>query len=178
MTVRDIVKFPDKRLKLKSEPVKYLDSHVRALVNDMLDTMYDAPGIGLAAIQIGIAVRIVVIDVSKKEDAHERHILINPEIVWASEETMKREEGCLSIPEQYEQIERSERVTVKFRNLDGEEREIDANGMLATCIQHEVDHTNGILFIDHLSRLKRDLFVRKYRKFTKAANAPKKRVEA
>jgi peptide deformylase len=179
MTVRDIVKLPDKRLKRPSQPVKYIDANIRALVSDMLDTMYDAPGIGLAAIQIGVELRVVVVDVSKDRDASERRVLINPEITWTSMEKTTREEGCLSIPEQYEDIERPERVRVKFRDLKETVQEIEAEDLLAACLQHEVDHTNGILFIDHLSKLKRDLFLKRYKKFiNKHADTKKRKMEA
>jgi peptide deformylase len=174
MAVRDILKIPDKRLRLVSQPVKRVDADVRALVNDMFETMYDAPGIGLAAIQIGIDKRVVVMDLSKKEESHEPQVFINPEISWFSEERSTHEEGCLSIPEYYEEVERPQRVKVKYLDLDGKSHEIEADGLFATCLQHEIDHTNGVLFIDHISKLKRDRVVKK---FTKAAKATKK-VEA
>ena len=166
MTIRNIVKLPDKRLKLPSEPVKRIDAGIRALVEDMFETMYAAPGIGLAAIQIGIAVRVIVMDVSKNEKTPERRILINPEITWMSQETATHEEGCLSIPEHYEEIERPARVRVRYLDLKERTHEIEAEGLLATCVQHEIDHTNGVLFIDHISKLKRDRVIKK---FTKAA---------
>ncbi|MGB6543759.1 MAG: peptide deformylase [Xanthobacteraceae bacterium] len=174
MTVREIVKLPDKRLRLMSEPVKRIDAGVRKLVEDMFATMYAAPGIGLAAIQVGIAKRVVVMDLSKREDEHKPLAFINPEITWASEEKATHEEGCLSIPEYYEEVERPERVKVKYLDLDGKAHEITAKGLFATCIQHEVDHVNGVLFIDHISKLKRD---RVTKKFIKAAKTAKK-VEA
>ncbi len=174
MTVREIIKLPDKRLRLVSEPVKRIDAGVRKLVEDMFETMYDAPGIGLAAIQVGVAKRVVVMDLSKKEDEHKPLVFINPEITWTSEEKATHEEGCLSIPEYYEEVERPERVKVKYLDLDGKAHEITAKGLFATCIQHEVDHINGVLFIDHISKLKRDRVIKK---FTKAAKTAKK-VEA
>ena len=128
MTVREIVKLPDKRLRLVSEPVKRIDAGVRKLVEDMFETMYAAPGIGLAAIQVGVAKRVVVMDLSKKEDEHKPHVFINPEITWASEEKSTHEEGCLSIPEYYEEVERPERVKVKYLDLDGKAHEIDGQG--------------------------------------------------
>jgi peptide deformylase len=174
MTVREIVKLPDKRLRLMSEPVKRIDAGVRKLVEDMFATMYAAPGIGLAAIQVGVAKRVVIMDLSKREDEHKPLAFINPEITWTSEEKATHEEGCLSIPEYYEEVERPERVKVKYLDLDGKAHEITARGLFATCIQHEVDHVNGILFIDHISKLKRD---RVTKKFIKAAKTAKK-VEA
>jgi peptide deformylase len=174
MTVREILKLPDKRLRLVSEPVKRIDAGVRKLVEDMFATMYAAPGIGLAAIQVGVAKRVVVMDLSKREDEHKPLAFINPEITWTSEEMATHEEGCLSIPEYYEEVERPERVKVKYLDLDGKAHEVTAKGLFATCIQHEVDHVNGVLFIDHISKLKRD---RVTKKFIKAAKTAKK-VEA
>jgi peptide deformylase len=174
MTVREIIKLPDKRLRLKSEPVKRVDAGVRKLAEDMFETMYAAPGIGLAAIQIGIAKRLVVMDLSKKEESQAPQVFINPEITWESEEKATSEEGCLSIPEYYEEIERPERVKVKYLDLEGKEREVEAKGLFATCLQHEIDHISGVLFIDHISKLKRDRVIKK---FTKAAKTAKK-VEA
>ncbi len=175
MAVRDILKLPDKRLRLVSEPVKKIDAGIRALVEDMFATMYAAPGIGLAGIQIGVVKRVVVMDLSKKDDTHKPQVFINPEITWASEEKSTHEEGCLSIPEYYEEVERPSEVKVKFLDLDGKTHEISAEGLFATCIQHEIDHTNGVLFIDHISKLKRDRVIKK---FTKAAKTAKKKVEA
>jgi len=174
MALRDILKLPDKRLRLVSEPVKRIDAGIRALVDDMFETMYAAPGIGLAGIQIGIGKRVVVMDLSKKEDAHKPLVFINPEIVWASQEKATHEEGCLSIPDYYEEVERPGAVKVKYLDLDGKSHEVAAEGLFATCLQHEIDHTNGVLFIDHISKLKRDRVIKK---FTKAAKAAKK-VEA
>jgi peptide deformylase len=174
MTVREILKLPDKRLRLVSEPVKGIDAGIRALVDDMFETMYAAPGIGLAGIQIGAAKRVVTMDLSKKEDAHKPLVFINPEITWASEEKTTHEEGCLSIPEYYEEVERPIEVKVKYLDLEGKTHEIAANGLFATCLQHEIDHINGVLFIDHISRLKRDRVIKKFIKAAKAA----KKVEA
>jgi peptide deformylase len=171
MAVREIIKLPDKRLRLVSEPVKRIDAGIRALVDDLFATMYKAPGIGLAAIQIGVAKRVVTMDLSKKEDDHKPQVFINPELIWTSEKKVTREEGCLSIPEYYEEVERPAQVKVKYLDLDGKTHEIEAGGLLATCLQHEIDHTNGVLFIDYLSKLKRD---RVTKKFIKAA----KKVEA
>ena len=171
MAVREIITLPDKRLRLKSEPVKRVDSGIRKLVDDLFETMYDAPGIGLAAIQIGIPKRVVTMDLSRKEDNHEPQVFINPEITWKSEETSKYEEGCLSIPEYYEEVDRPARVKVKYLDLDGKAHEIEASGLLATCLQHEIDHTNGVLFIDHISKLKRDRVIKKFAKAAKKVEA-------
>jgi peptide deformylase len=171
MAVREIIKLPDKRLRLKSEPVRRIDSGIRKLVDDLFETMYDAPGIGLAAIQIGIAKRVVTMDLSKKDEEHQPQVFINPEIVSASDETSKYEEGCLSIPEFYEEVERPAKVKVKYLDIDGKEHEIEASGLLATCLQHEIDHTNGVLFIDHISKLKRDRIVKKFSKAARNVEA-------
>jgi len=177
MATREIIKLPDKRLRLKSEPVKQIDTGIRKLVDDMFETIYKAPGIGLAAIQVGVAKRVITMDLSKKENDHVPQVFINPEILWQSEERAKFEEGCLSIPDYYEEVERPAEVRVKYLDLAGKKREIDAKGLLATCLQHEIDHINGVLFIDHLSKLKRDRVIKK---FTKAAktSATKNDVEA
>jgi len=178
MALRDILKIPDKRLRLVSEPVKRVDSGIRALADDMFETMYDAPGIGLAAIQIGVAKRVLVMDLSKKDEAQRPQVFINPEITWRSEETSTHEEGCLSIPDYYEEVERPQRIKVKYLDLDGKAHEIEADGLLATCLQHEVDHTNGVLFIDHISKLKRDRVIKKFTKAAKVEKTAKKKVEA
>jgi peptide deformylase len=171
MTVREIIKLPDNRLRLKSEPVKRVDAGIRKLVDELFETMYDAPGIGLAAIQIGVAKRVVTMDLSKKDEQHEPQVFINPEITWASSETAKYEEGCLSIPEFYEEVERPAKVKVKYLDIAGKEHEIEATGLLATCLQHEIDHTNGVLFIDYISKLKRDRIVKKFAKAAKKVEA-------
>jgi peptide deformylase len=176
MAIREIVILPDKRLRLVSEPVKRIDADIRKLVDDLFETMYDAPGIGLAAIQIGVPKRVITMDLSKKEDNHQPQVFINPEIVWKSDETAKYEEGCLSIPDYYEEVERPAKVKVKYLDRDGKPREIEAKGLLATCLQHEIDHINGVLFIDHLSKLKRDRVIKKFTKAAKTAVA--KNVEA
>ena len=167
MALRDILIIPDTRLRLTSEPVKDIDKGVRALVDDMFETMYAAPGIGLAAIQIGVAQRVVTMDLAKKDDEKEPQVFINPEILWTSEETSIYDEGCLSIPEYYEEVERPQKVKVKYLDLDGKAHEIEADGLLATCLQHEIDHLNGVLFIDHLSKLKRDMVMKKFKKAAK-----------
>jgi peptide deformylase len=168
MAVCEIIKLPDKRLRLVSEPVKRVDAEIRKLVDDMFETMYKAPGIGLAAIQIGVGKRVITLDLSKKEDNHQPQVFINPEIVWTSGETAKYEEGCLSIPDYYEEVERPKEVKVKYLDLDGKKHEIDAKGLIATCLQHEIDHINGVLFIDHLSKLKRDRVIKKFIKAAKS----------
>jgi peptide deformylase len=173
MALRDIIIIPDKRLRSVSKPVSGIDDEIRTLVADMFETMYKAPGIGLAAIQVAVPARVVVMDLSKKEEKSEARVFINPEIIWKSEEISTYEEGCLSIPDIHEDVERPARVKVKYLDLDGKPQEADAEGLFATCIQHEVDHLNGVLFIDHISKLKRDRIVKKFDKADKAA----KRVE-
>ncbi|HEX2555515.1 MAG TPA: peptide deformylase [Microvirga sp.] len=167
MTIRPLVILPDTRLRAVSEPVSAITDEIRRLAEDMLETMYDAPGVGLAAIQIGVPKRIVTMDVSKSETERQPLVLINPEVVWASEEKRVYEEGCLSIPEYYEEVERPDRVRFRYTNLQGETVEQDADGLMATCVQHEIDHLNGVLFIDHLSKLKRDRVVKKFAKAAK-----------
>jgi peptide deformylase len=169
MALRDIIVLPDKRLRLKSKPVGGIDGNTRKLVEDMFETMYKAPGIGLAAIQVGVPLRLVVMDLSKKEGEQEPKVFINPELLSASEEKSIYEEGCLSIPDVHEDVERPARVKVKYLDLDGNAHEDDAEGLFATCIQHEVDHLNGVLFIDHISKLKRDRIIKKFVKAAKRA---------
>jgi peptide deformylase len=167
MTIRPLVILPDSKLRLVSEPVSSITDEIRALTEDMLETMYDAPGVGLAAIQVGVPKRIVTMDVSKSETERSPMVLINPEVLWASEEKRAYEEGCLSIPEYYEEVERPDRIRFRYMNLNGETIEQDADGLMATCVQHEIDHLNGILFIDYLSKLKRDRVMTKFRKAAK-----------
>ena len=167
MSIRPLVILPDSKLRLVSEPVKEITQEIRQLAEDMLETMYDAPGVGLAAIQIGIPLRVVTMDVSKSEDERQPLVLINPEVVWASEEKRTYEEGCLSIPEYYEEVERPDRVRFRYMNLQGGMIEQDAEGLMATCVQHEIDHLNGVLFIDYLSKLKRDRVMTKFKKAAK-----------
>jgi peptide deformylase len=166
MTIRPLVILPDKDLRLPSAPIARVDDATRRLADDMLATMYDAPGIGLAAVQVGVHQRLVTIDVSHEDEARTPMVFVNPEVLWRSDDLSVYEEGCLSIPEYYEEVERPARVRVRYTNLAGEPQEIEADGVLATCLQHEIDHLDGVLFIDHLSRLKRD---RVTRKFAKAA---------
>jgi peptide deformylase len=167
MALRDIIILPDKRLRSVSKPVAGIDAEIRTLVDDMFETMYKAPGIGLAAIQVAVPARLVVMDLSKREENSEPRVFINPEITWRSEETSHYEEGCLSIPEIHEDVERPARVKVRYLDLDGNLQEVDAEGLFATCIQHEVDHLNGVLFIDHISKLKRDRIIKKFGKAAK-----------
>jgi peptide deformylase len=167
MALREILLLPDKRLRQVSDPVKTVDAEVRALVADMFETMYEAPGVGLAAIQVGVPRRIVTADIAKKDEEKQPQVFINPEIVWSSEEKCTYEEGCLSIPEYYEEVERPAQVKVKFTDLDGWAHEVEANGLLATVLQHEIDHLNGVLFIDHISKLKRDRVIKKFIKAAK-----------
>ena len=195
MTIRDIIEVPDKRLKTVSAPVAQVSDATRALMDDMLETMYAANGIGLAAIQIGVAERVIVMDISPsaptadeagaadeyaaREDRYDLSGLedegpryfVNPEITWTSEETNNYQEGCLSVPGFYDDVERPAQCRVKFLDYDGVEQEIACDGLLATCIQHEMDHLNGIVFLDHLSRLKRQMVLKKLRKAERDAVA-------
>jgi peptide deformylase len=167
MAIRPLVILPDPRLRLRSEPVGAITEEIRELATDMIETMYDAPGVGLAAIQIGVPKRVIIMDVAKSETERKPVVLINPEILWASAEKRSYEEGCLSIPEYYEEIERPDRVRFRYTTLEGARIERDADGLMATCVQHEIDHINGILFIDYLSKLKRDRITAKFRKAAK-----------
>ena len=169
MARRTIIILPDKRLRTVSKPVGKITSEIRALVDDMFETMYEAPGIGLAAIQVGVAQRVVTMDLSHKEGEKEPRVFINPEITWSSDEPSTYEEGCLSIPDIHEDVERPGKVRFSYLDLDGKPHEAEADGLFATCIQHEVDHLNGVLFIDHISRLKRDRIVKKFTKAAKRA---------
>jgi peptide deformylase len=173
MTIRDILIIPDKRLRLKSEAVKAVDKSLRALIDDMFETMYAAPGIGLAAIQIGVPKRVVTMDLAKKDEPKQPQVFINPEVVWASDEKATYEEGCLSIPEYYEEVERPKAVKVRYLDADLTPQEIEVDGLMATCLQHEIDHTNGVLFIDHISKLKRDMVVKKFKKAAKKTEGVK-----
>ena len=159
--LRKIIIEPDPILRKKCEPLEKVDTDTKKLMDDMLETMYTAPGIGLAAVQIGILKRLVVIDISRDEEKKNPIFLINPEIINQSKQTSVYEEGCLSLPGQFAEIERPAECTLKYINYNGEKKELKADGLLATCIQHEVDHLNGILFIDYLSKLKKDMIIRK-----------------
>ena len=166
MALLPILTLPDPRLRAVSAPVEAVDAAIHRLLDDMLETMYEAPGIGLAAIQVAVAKRIVVIDIARKDEEKAPLFLINPQIVWASEELSAYNEGCLSVPEYFEDVKRPAKVRVRHLDRSGESREFDADGLLATVVQHELEHLEGGLFIDNLSRLKRDRVVKK---FTKAA---------
>ena len=170
MSIKPLIILPDPILRQVSKPVERVDDDLRRLADDMLETMYAAPGIGLAAIQVAQPLRLITMDLAKREENGETtpkpRVFINPEIISSSEELSVYEEGCLSIPEYYEEVERPARVRVRFTDLDGKVHEEDADGLFATCIQHEIDHLNGVLFVDYLSKLKRD---RVLKKFTKAA---------
>jgi peptide deformylase len=168
MTTRPIITLPDEKiLRQVSRPIATVDADTRALFDDMLETMYAAPGIGLAAIQIGVPQRALVIDLSKEGEDKAPLFVANPEIIWSSEERSDYEEGCLSIPEFYEMVERPKEIKVRFRDRHNEAQELHAAGLLATCLQHEIDHLNGVLFIDHISKLKRDRVVKKFQKAAK-----------
>jgi peptide deformylase len=161
MSQRKIVVEPDPILRRKSETLEKVDDELRGLMDDMLETMYSAPGIGLAAVQVGVLKRAIVIDVSKDKEKKKPFFLINPEIISKSKNTSIHEEGCLSLPGYFAEIERPAECQVKYIDYFGKKKEIKATGLLSTCIQHEVDHLNGVLFIDHLSKLKRDMIVKK-----------------
>ncbi|MEO7221892.1 MAG: peptide deformylase [Devosia sp.] len=169
MAKREILVLPDARLRAIAEPIAKVDAEIRKLAKDMLDTMYDAPGIGLAAPQIGEMKRIVVMDLAKDGEKPDPIVMINPEILKYSEETITTEEGCLSIPEIYYDVERPAEITVKYTDLDGKDVEREAKERLAICIQHELDHLDGVLYIDYLSRLKRDRVIKKFQKAEKLA---------
>lgn len=171
MTIKPLIILPDPVLRQVSTPIETVDADVRRLADDMLETMYDAPGIGLAAIQIGVARRMLVLDVSKEGDEKTPLVFINPEIVASSDTYSVYEEGCLSIPDYYAEVERPAVITVKHLDRDGKEQTIEADGLLATCLQHEIDHLNGVLFIDHISKLKRDMVIRKFTKAAKTRGA-------
>jgi len=164
MTVRKILTEPNPFLRQKSKPVDKVDDSVRELMDDMLETMYKAPGIGLAAIQIGIPKRIIVLDISKNPEKKEPMYFVNPEIVSASKNDATYEEGCLSVPGQFAEIDRPDKCHVKYLDYNGETKELKAEGLLATCIQHEIDHLEGILFIDYLSKLKKSMIIKKLSK--------------
>ena len=170
MSQRKIVIEPDPILRKKSEVLEKVDDELRELLNDMLETMYAAPGIGLAAVQIGVLKRLIVIDISKDKEKKNPLFLINPEIISRSKKTTIYEEGCLSLPGHFAEIERPAECQIKFIDYNGKKKELSANGLLATCIQHEVDHLNGVLFIDYLSKLKKDMIVKKLIKHKQKLN--------
>ena len=167
MTIRPILVIPEPKLRQVSAPVAKLDRMLASLIDDMFSTMYDAPGIGLAAIQVGVPLRLITIDVARKDEPRKPLALINPEIVWSSEDMATYEEGCLSIPDYYEEVERPARVKVRFTDRDGAACEVEADGILSTCLQHEIDHLDGRLFIDHISRLKRERVIKKFAKLAR-----------
>jgi peptide deformylase len=167
MSIRPIILLPDPVLRELSKPVERVDDNVRKFAGDLFETMYDAPGIGLAAIQVGEPRRMLVIDLAKEDEPKAPQVFINPEIVSRAGEGSVYEEGCLSIPDYYAEVERPKEVTVRYVDLDGKQQEIKAEGLLAVCLQHEIDHLNGVLFIDHISRLKRDIVIRKFRKMAR-----------
>ena len=168
MTKLAIIKLPDPLLRKVSVPIERIDEEVRKLADDMLETMYDAPGVGLAAVQVGVPRRLIVLDTAKGDDEPPRPIvMINPEVVALGKEMREHEEGCLSIPDVRIDIERPSSVTVRYLDREGKRQELAAEGLLATAIQHEIDHLNGRLIIDFLSRLKRDMIVRKFKKMAK-----------
>ena len=164
MTIRNIIIEPDPILRRKCEPLEKVDGHIRKLMKDMVETMYKAPGIGLAAIQVGILKRAIVIDISKDDEKKKPLFFINPEITFKSKVTSVYEEGCLSLPGYYAEIERPAKCHLKYLDLDGKMSELKAEGLLATCIQHEVDHLDGVLFIDYLSKLKKSMILKKLTK--------------
>ncbi len=168
MTIKPLIILPDPLLRQVSTSIERVDAELQKLTDDMLETMYEAPGIGLAAIQVGVPRRLLVIDVSKEGEDKQPLVFINPEIIKSSDERSVYEEGCLSIPDYYAEVERPAMVTVKSIDRDGKEQMTEADGLLATCLQHEIDHLNGVLFIDHISRLKREMVIKK---FTKAAKS-------
>ena len=173
MSVKPLVILPDPVLRQVSKPVERFDDQLRKFAGDMFDTMYDAPGIGLAAIQVGEPIRMLVIDLAKEGEPKAPHVFINPEIVGVTDEASTYEEGCLSIPDYYAEVERPAAIKVNYFDADGKPHAIEADGLMATCLQHEIDHLNGGLFIDHISKLKRDMVIKKFKKLA-SQSAPKK----
>ena len=169
MAIRPILIAPDPRLKVVSAPVEKVDAEIRKLAEDMADSKYEAEGIGLAAVQIGVPKRVLVIDLDQKEGRKNPVAYINPKILWASEELATFEEGCLSVPEIWDDVERPARIKAEYLDRDGNKQILEADGLLATCLQHEMDHLNGVLFIDHLSRLKKTMAIKKLTKAKKLA---------
>jgi peptide deformylase len=169
MAHRPIITLPDPKLRLVSRRIERIDHTLRRLMDDLIETMHEAPGVGLAAIQVGEPIRLLVVDVAKKEEPPDPQVFVNPEIVWSSEERATYEEGCLSIPEYYAEVERPASVRARALDREGKLREILAEGLLATVLQHEIDHLDGVLFIDHISKLKRDRVIKKFQKAAKRA---------
>ena len=170
MAIRPILIAPDPRLKAVSTNVDTVDAEIRKLAQDMAESMYAAEGIGLAAVQIGVPKRVIVMDLDQKDGKKNWRVFINPKILWASKEMATFEEGCLSVPDIWDDVERPARIKAEYLNLDGKRVQIDADSMLATCLQHEMDHLEGVLFIDHLSRLKRNMAIKKLTKAKKLAS--------
>ena len=171
MALLPILTAPDPRLKQKSKPVAAVDDELRRLLDDMLETMYAAPGVGLAAIQVGVPKRALVIDVARDDEPKQPLCLINPEIVWASDEDASYEEGCLSLPDQFADVARPAAVRVRYLDRNGNRKELEAEGLLAVCVQHEMDHLDGVLFVDHISALKRNMILRRLLKQKQRAAA-------
>ncbi|HEY1779071.1 MAG TPA: peptide deformylase [Roseiarcus sp.] len=169
MALRPIIVLPDPKLRLVSRKIERVDDDLRRLIDDMIETMHDAPGVGLAAIQIAEPIRLLVVDTAKKDEPPDPQVFINPEIVWSSVESSTYEEGCLSIPEYYAEVERPASVRARALDREGKLREVMAEGLLATVLQHEIDHLDGVLFIDHISKLKRDRVIKKFQKAAKRA---------
>jgi peptide deformylase len=167
MALREILTVPNPVLKQVSTPVDGVDDDLRRLMDDMLETMYAAPGIGLAAIQVGVPRQVIVMDLARQDDPPEPRFFVNPEILWASDEIALYEEGCLSVPEIYDEVARAAQVRLRYLDYNGQEVVEEAEGLFAVCIQHEMDHLKGVLFIDHLSRLKRDRAVARVRKLAR-----------
>jgi len=172
MSLLPIITLPDPKLRLISKPLERVDAALGKLIDDMVATMHDAPGIGLAAIQIGEPLRLLVVDLAKKDEPPQPQAFINPEILWSSDERSVYEEGCLSIPDYYEDVERPASIRVRHLDRLGKPHEILAEGMLATVLQHELDHLDGVLFIDHISKLKRDRVIKKFTKIAKRNDGP------
>jgi peptide deformylase len=164
MTIRPILTAPDPRLKAVSKAVESFDAATRQLIDDMIESMYEADGIGLAAVQIGVPLRVIVMDLDQKDGKKNPRAFVNPRIIWRSDELVTFEEGCLSVPEIYEEVERAARIKAEFVDRDGKKQLLEADGLLSTCLQHEMDHLEGVLFIDHLSKLKRSIALRKLQK--------------
>ena len=178
MALLPIIIAPDSRLKRISGPVERVDGEVSRLMDDLLETMYEAPGIGLAAPQVGVLKRVIVADVSRDNEPPAPYRMANPEIVWVSDEAHAHEEGCLSLPDHFADVVRPDTARVRYLDNQGEVREIEISGMLATCIQHEIDHLDGILFVDHVSALKRGMILRKLSKAKKADTKSPSKVPA
>lgn len=171
MAIRPILTAPDPRLKVVSEPVAKVDGDIRTLIEDMIETMYDADGIGLAAIQVGQPKRMLVMDIDQRDGKKNPRVFINPVITWKSDEMAVAEEGCLSIPEIWDEVERPARIKAEYLDRDGKKQELEADGLLAVCLQHEMDHLEGILFVDHLSKLKRTMAMKKLQKAKRLKDA-------